>query len=507
MSALTPKSDAVLSPSGSQETGGNYDLARDRLRSTAIERTNIQMLNTPSLFPDRDTMQAIEDWLTKTLSQKKAERRDNPVSPAPQSQEWREQLQAYRFEKGENLLELMDWVMVSLDDGMVHMTHPGYMGLFNPAPTFPSECADRIASAYNPQICVWSHAPKAVEIEQHVIRQVARRAGLSNGASGHFTSGGAEANNTAVLCALTAKRRDFGEIGARAFDGNPIIYASRESHLAWLKIAHATGIGRESVRLVETDGAGRMKATALSDAIEADFDAGNTPVMIAATAGTTNAGMVDPLVASADLAEKHDTWFHVDAAWGGGLIACPNTAKALDGIQRADSITIDAHKWFATTMGAGMFLTSQPAVAADAFRVSASYMPDSEAESDFYLNSAQWSRRFLGLRLFLSLGAAGWDGYANRVEHARSLAERFVTQMIAHRWTKANVSEMAVVCLVPPEGNDAVESIVNRIQSNGKNWVSKAMFEGQPVLRMCVTNGRTTEHDIDELVATLVLHS
>ena len=465
------------------------------------------MPSTSSLFPDLDTMHAVEDWLTQSLLQKRAERRDNSVSPALLSREWRDELDAYRFQTAENLENLIEWVMDSLDDGIVHMTHPGYMGLFNPAPTFPSECADRIASAYNPQICVWSHAPKAVAIEQHVIQQVAKRAGLPDGASGHFTSGGAEANNTAVLCALTAKKTAFGEIGTRAFDGQPTIYASRESHLAWLKIAHATGIGRESVRLVATDGAGRMSSSALSDAIEADLDAGNAPVIIAATAGTTNAGMVDPLGDCADLAAKHNTWFHVDAAWGGGLIACPNASKVLDGIQSADSITIDAHKWFATTMGAGMFLTSRPAVAADAFRVSASYMPESDAESDFYLNSAKWSRRFLGLRLFLSLGAAGWDGYADHIDHARSLADRFARQMTAHGWTQANASEMAVVCVVPPEGNDAVEAIVDRIQENGTSWVSKAIFEEEPVLRMCVTNGRTTERDIDELVSNLTLHS
>lgn len=460
-----------------------------------------------SLFPDYDTMHAVEDWLTQTLLHKRAERRDRPVSPALQSQTWRDELDAYRFETAENLEEIMQWVMASLDDGMVHMTHPGYMGLFNPAPTFPSECADRIASAYNPQICVWSHAPKAVAIEQHVIQQVAKRAGLPDGASGHFTSGGAEANNTAIVCALTAKNAAYGDIGARAFDRQPMIYASRESHLAWLKIAHATGIGRDSVRLVATDGAGRMSASALSDAMEADLSAGHMPVIIAATAGTTNAGMIDPLEACADLAARHKAWFHVDAAWGGGLIACPQASKALDGIQAADSITIDAHKWFATTMGAGMFLTSRPAIAADAFRVSASYMPDSEAESDFYLNSAQWSRRFLGLRLFLSLGVAGWDGYAEHVGHARSLADRFARQMIAHGWAKANASEMAVICVVPPQGNDAVDAIVDRVQASGTSWVSKAILEGKPVLRMCVTNGRTTERDIDELVANLTVCS
>ncbi len=456
------------------------------------------------LFPEADEMLAIEDRLTRILSQKKSGRSESSVSAREPLSQWRSELAKYQFEASEDLEHLMDWVMSSLDDGVVHMTHPGYMGLFNPAPTFPSECADRIASAYNPQICVWSHAPKAVEIEQHVLKHVAIRAGLPEGASGHFTSGGAEANNTAVLCALTANNPEFGDLGASAFLGQPVIYASKESHLAWLKIAHATGIGRKSVRLIDTDGGGRMSAAALSKAIEADIVAGNTPVMIAATAGTTNAGMVDPLEACAQLATEHRLWFHVDAAWGGALIACPKNRSVLGGIESADSITIDAHKWFATTMGAGMFPSSKPHVAADAFRVSASYMPDSNAENDFYLNSAQWSRRFLGLRLFLSLGAAGWDGYADHVSHARSLADQFTHKMLKHGWSKANASEMAVVCVVPPEGSEAVEAIVERVQSVGLSWVSKAIFEGNPVLRMCITNGRTSEREIDCLVNQLI---
>ena len=459
------------------------------------------------LFPDADKMLATEDRLTKILSQKRSSRGKRSVSAMLPSSQWRSELAKFQFDTAEDLDQLMDWVIASLDDGVVQMTHPGYMGLFNPAPTFPSECADRIASAYNPQICVWSHAPKAVEIEQHVIKQIAMRAGLHHGASGHFTSGGAEANSTAVLCALTVKNPEYGDLGAGAFIGQPVIYASKESHLAWLKIAHATGIGRQSVRLVNTDGSGRMCATALSKAIEADVSDGNTPVMIAATAGTTNAGMVDPLDACAQLAAEHGLWFHVDAAWGGALIACPDNRSVLAGIQSADSITIDAHKWFATTMGAGMFLSSRPDVAADAFRVSASYMPDSNAENDFYLNSAQWSRRFLGLRLFLSLGAAGWEGYADHVNHARSLADQFTRKIVEHGWSKANASEMAVVCVVPPEGNEAVEAIVERVQTAGLSWVSKAIFEGKPVLRMCITNGRTSEREIDLLVNQLISHN
>ena len=136
-----------------------------------------------------------------------------------------------------------------------------------------------------------------------------------------------------------------------------MFYVSRESHLAWLKIAHQAGIGRSAVRLVATDGSGRMDPQALASVLSDDREHGCVPVMIAATAGTTNAGMIDPLAACAELARSAGLWFHVDAAWGGALIASDRLRKILSGIEDADSVTIDAHKWFATTMGCGMFIT------------------------------------------------------------------------------------------------------------------------------------------------------
>ena len=149
-----------------------------------------------------------------------------------------------------------------MEHGLVHVTHPRYFGLFNPAPTFPAQCADRIAGAFNPQLATSTTSPVAVEIEAHVIRSVARRAGFPPEAGGHFTSGGSEANYTALLCALTRATPEFATKGARAFDGPPVFYVSQESHLAWLKIAHQAGIGRSAVRLVATDGLGRMDQNA-----------------------------------------------------------------------------------------------------------------------------------------------------------------------------------------------------------------------------------------------------
>ncbi|MDE2728480.1 MAG: aminotransferase class V-fold PLP-dependent enzyme [Gemmatimonadota bacterium] len=462
------------------------------------------MIGHDALFPDYDILHATEHALTEKLDTvRRASSSRRAVALAP-SARWIEKLHNTRFDQPEELEGLIDWVIDGLDSSTVQTTHPGYLGLFNPAPTFAAECADRIASAFNPQICVYSHAPAAVEIELHVIREVALRVGLPCGSGGHFTSGGAEANSTAMLCALQAKCPDYGDKGLSEFTGQPSVYVSKESHLAWLKMAHAAGIGRKAVRLIKTDGHGRMDPVALQDAIKVDIQEGCMPILIAATAGTTNAGMVDPLVSCGDAARKHDMWFHVDAAWGGALIASDVHRGVLNGIERADSITIDAHKWFATTMGAGMFLTSRPDIPAQVFRIDASYMPLSEASKDFYVNSSQWSRRFVGLRMFLALGVAGWDGYAKHVARSIQLIDRFVGKLKQNGWSLMNASPMAVACMVPPEGQDVIQRYVDAVLEDGRFWLSQAVFEDRPVMRVCVTNGRTREEDIDALVEFLV---
>jgi glutamate/tyrosine decarboxylase-like PLP-dependent enzyme len=282
-----------------------------------------------------------------------------------------------------------------------------------------------------------------------------------------------------------------------------VFYVSQESHLAWLKIAHQAGIGRSAVRLVATDGLGRMDQSALKDAVIADRASGCVPIMIAATAGTTNAGMIDPLFACAEVARSSGLWFHVDAAWGGALIASDRLRHLLAGIERADSITIDAHKWFATTMGCGMFITRHPQVLSSTFQVSASFMPSNLPSIDPYVTSVQWSRRFLGLRMFLSLAAAGWDGYAEHVERSIELAELLEARLVARGWSIANSSPLAVLGIKPPPGVDDIRSIVGRVLASGRAWVAVASFEGSDIIRACVTHGETTEADIIELVHTL----
>ena len=456
-----------------------------------------------SLFPPALACRAEEDRLTEALEAADARVRRGPAVPDFDHALFEAELAAFDFRHPRPLGGLCDWAIAQLEHGTVHMTHPRYFGLFNPAPSLPARAADRIAARFNPQLATATTSPAAVEIELHVVRAMTRRAGLPEGASGHFTSGGSEANATALVCALTRAAPGFAEQGARAFGGAPVFYISADSHLAWIKIAHAAGIGRAAARLVATDGRGRMSVAALDQAIARDRAAGAIPVMVVATAGTTNAGSIDPLDGCRRAAAACGAWFHVDAAWGGGLLASDELRPMLAGIEAADSVTIDAHKWFATTMGCGMVLLARPAILAEAFDVRTTFMPSHTPSADPYLTTLQWSRRFMGLRLFLALGAAGWAGYAEHVERGVALGRRLAAGLARRGWQVVNDPAIAVVCAVPPAGSAPVRTVVARVLAGGQAWLSAASFEGEDVVRACITHGETRESDVDAVVDIL----
>jgi aromatic-L-amino-acid decarboxylase len=377
-----------------------------------------------ALFPARETREQVEDRLTRALAEAAERVLRGPVMPDIDMAELRRDLAAFDFARPRPLAELIDWAIGRLEHGTVHMTHPRYFGLFNPPASFPAQCADRISGAFNPQLASSGSSPAPVAIEQHVIRAFALRAGLPGDCAGHFTTSGSEANYTALVCALTRADPRFAEEGVRAFPGPVAMYTSRECQPAWHKIAHQAGIGRAGVRLIATDGAGRMDAGALAEAVREDRRRGIVPVLISPTAGTTGAGMVDPLEPCAAIAREHNVWYHVDAAWGGAALCSDRLRGELAGIELADSVTIDAHKWLATTMGCGMIITRQPQTLSEAFRVGAEFMPSSATGIDPYLNSVQWSRRFMGLRLFLSLARRGGVAGVRRARGAGRAGDR-----------------------------------------------------------------------------------
>lgn len=454
-----------------------------------------------ALFPPPAVCRAEDDRLTRALEAADARVRLGAATPDFDQAAFAAELRDFDFEQPRPLSGLCDWTIAQLEHGIVHMTHPRYLGLFNPAPSLPARAADRIVATFNPQLATATTSPAAVAIEAHVIQALARRAGLPETAGGHFTSGGSEANATALVCALTHAAPAFAEHGARAFPGPPVFYISADSHLAWIKLAHAAGIGRAAARLIPTDGQGRMSIAALERTIAADRAAGAVPFMVVATAGTTNAGAIDPLFECRRVAQE--CWLHVDAAWGGALIASDTLRPLLAGIEAADSITIDAHKWFATTMGCGMIIVARPAILPATFDVRTTYMPSHTPSADPYLTSLQWSRRFMGLRLFLALGAAGWPGYARHIERAVTLARRLAAGLTRRGWHVVNDPALAVLCARPPETAPAVSEIVAAVLATGQAWLSKAVFEGHDVIRACITHGQTTEADIDLVIDLL----
>jgi len=456
-----------------------------------------------ALFPSRAERERLDDLLTRTLAAACERVARGPVTPDLDMAQFRAELAGFDFEAPQDLQQLIGWITTQLEHGAVHMGNPRYFGLFNPAANFPSQCADRISGAFNPQLASSGSSPAPVEIEAHVVRAIARRAGLPAESTGHFTTAGSEANYTALLCALTRAAPGFASEGVRAFPGPVAMYTSRECQPAWFKIAHQAGIGRDALKLIATNSRGEMDAEALAQAVERDLKAGVVPVLISTTAGTTGGGMIDPLMRCAQIARTHELWYHVDAAWGGAALCSPRLRAALAGIELADSLTIDAHKWFATTMGCGMFVTRYPGVLSETFRVATDFMPSTVSALDPYLNSAQWSRRFMGLKLFLSLAAAGWDGYAAHVERAVDVIAQVKARLLASGWAALNDSQLAVLCVVPPPGFPAIRELVRRVLASGRAWVAAGTFAGQEVVRICATHGEITAADIEELVASL----
>ena len=457
---------------------------------------------TDAWFPDAVARVARDRLLDDRLLAARGRVATGSVAPTTSQSDAAAALAGFDFTTPMAFTAVADWVIGQLEHGVTHTTHPRYLGLFNPAPSHPAECADRIAAQFNPQLASATTSPAAVAIEAHVIRSFTGRIGWSD-AAGHFTTGGSDANFTALICALLQADGRYATGGARVFAGAPVFYVSADAHLAWHKIAVQAGLGSSAMRLVDTDPSGRMNADALRARITADRAAGLCPVMIAATAGTTGAGMVDPLRACASVAADAGVWFHVDAAWGGALLASPRLAVVLDGIDLAQSVTIDAHKFMATTMGCGMFLTRMPQLLSQAFQVATVFMTSNDALVDPYVTSLQWSRRFLGLRLFMALAQGGWAALAAHVDHAAELADRLAARLHDAGWSVVNGSAMAVLCAVPPPGAPAVRSIVRDLVESGVAWVSVTRFGGRDVLRACITNGRTTDGDLAVLVSAL----
>jgi glutamate/tyrosine decarboxylase-like PLP-dependent enzyme len=400
-------------------------------------------------------------------------------------------------------------------DGMsrthVQVSHPRYFGLFNPAPSTMGIAADALVAAMNPQLAAWKHAPFAAEVEQLLIRGLGERFGYDpRETDGTFASGGSEANQTALLTAITAKFPEWQAQGMRAIKLQPALYVSTEAHHSIHKFARLTGLGLGAVREIPVNADLQMDVSRLKAALREDRLEGHAPFLVVATAGTTNAGAIDPLPEIAAIAAEENLWLHVDAAWGGAAALVPELRPLLDGIERADSIAFDAHKWFSVPMAAGIYLTRHPEILSRTFGIEAAYVPPkAEGVSDGLAHSLQWSRRFIGLKVFLSLAVAGWDGYAQSLRQMTAVGEALRRELVAAEWKIANRTPLPIVCFTDarstrPDPAAYLERIAQEVVGSGEAWISTTRIgANQTVLRACITNFRTTQADIAALVRSL----
>lgn len=411
----------------------------------------------------------------------------------------------YDFKKVMPLEEVTADVEQMLRTWQVQVTHPRYFGLFNPSVTLASVVAEALVAMYNPQLANWRTSPAGNEIERHILGWLAEKFGLPANASKTFTSGGSEANLSAVVVALTHTFPEYGEKGLRHLPAIPAIYVTQEAHHSFNKIAHMTGLGRRALRTVATDTRLKLDIEYLKRCVAEDRKNGFAPFMVIGAGGTTAAGVIDPLSAIGRFCQEENLWFHVDAAWGGAAAISPNLKHHLEGISHADSITCDAHKWFSVPMGAGMFFCRHPDSVAQAFRAEVSYMPkktDGSVE-DPYTTSVQWSRRFIGLKLFMALAQHGELGYAEMIEHQTRMGQLLRESLIASGWNVVNSTPLPLICFTR-EGLDTTK-FLSILREHQVVWMSEAQLNGIPVLRACITSYRTTEDDIHWVVREMNL--
>lgn len=404
----------------------------------------------------------------------------------------------------------------------MNIPSPRYYGLFNPTPLPIGVWADALASAMNQNGAAWRNSPSASVVEARVLRWLCELVGYGAASFGTLTSGGSEANLIGLKCArdhAIEGARDGGLSRVAASRGDLVVYASEQCHYSFEKSVDILGIGRRNLRKIATDARFHIRTDALTEAIERDIASSNTPVCIAGAAGATSTGVVDALDELADIAAHYKLWFHVDAAYGGALAFSERHKQLLRGIERADSVTIDAHKWMFVPFACGALVVREGGrILRDGFDITPEYLSEerggADVEFDFFRYGQLGTRRFNALKLWMSLKHLGVGGYAEIVERQIELTRYLASRIDASAdFERVGEVETAVCCLrfVPPELKaasgeraDLVQrDLQQRVERSGEAWISTTVLGGRRALRVNINSFLTEQRHIDNLVELL----
>lgn len=400
--------------------------------------------------------------------------------------------------------------------------HPKFLGYITSSPAPIGALADLLAAAVNPNVGANILSPMATAIEKQTISWLAEFIGVSPNYGGILVSGGNMANFTAFLAARTAKApKDLKKDGLVKMQEEMIVYCPKTTHTWIEKAAVLFGHGSESIRWIPTDAENKIDNTILVQTLDEDINMGLKPFMVVGTAGDVSTGVVDDLAGIAAICKKYDLWFHIDGAYGIPAAAIPAYKKMFEGIEEADSLALDPHKWLYAPLEVGCTLVKNPQHLIDTYSSHPVYYNfDSsmdEPSLNFYEYGFQNSRGFRALKVWMALQQIGRNGYVKMINEDIEISKYFFEEAKKHAELEAVTQNLSITTLrYVPEGyfqsekrddayvNTLNEKLLNVLQNGGEMFLSNAVVFEKYCLRGCIVNFRTSKKDVEEMIEIIV---
>jgi len=424
--------------------------------------------------------------------------------------------------KGVSADELLISTSKLLFDNSLLNGHPKFFGFITSSAAPIGALADLLAASVNPNVGGQILSPIATEIEKQTITWLAEFIGVSPSYGGVLVSGGNMANFTAFLAARTAKApKSIKENGLSNTSKQLISYCSKSTH-TWIdKAAILFGHGSNSIRWIPTDASNKMNIEILAQTIKEDITQGHQPFLVVGTAGDVSTGVVDNLEAIGTTCKAHDLWFHIDGAYGIPAAVIPELKDLFNGVEEADSIALDPHKWLYSPLEAGCTLVKNPKHLIDTYSSHPEYYNFSLTEEggalNFFEYGLQNSRGFRALKVWLALQQIGRDGYVKLIREDISLSKYFAELAEQHSELEPVTQNLSIATLryipqnIEVKGekraeylNTLNEALVNGLQAGGELFLSNAIIDEKYCMRACIVNFRTTKKDIEECIEIIV---
>jgi glutamate/tyrosine decarboxylase-like PLP-dependent enzyme len=403
--------------------------------------------------------------------------------------------------------QVLDLALTKVLTKAGRIDHPRFFAFIPSSPTWPGLLGDVLASGFNTFQGTWLESAGPSQVELVVLDWFREWLGFPETGGGVLTSGGSAANLGALVTAREAAGNPV----------DPVVYVSDQGHSSLERAARIAGIPAEGIRRISTDCFFRMNLDALEEAITDDLEAGRTPLCICGTAGATNTGAIDPLDGIADLAEREDVWFHVDGAYGGFAVLVPEEAESFRGLERADSVTLDPHKWLFQSYETGCLMVRNTEPLEAAFRILPEYLQDTDLgreQVNFADRGVQLSRSFRALKIWMSIQTLGLGAFRDTIRQGITLArkaEAFIQS--SPRLEMLGPSALGIVCfryqasgspLRPEALEELNQAIQDEVVSRGLGMMSSTRLRGTFSLRLCIMNYRSTWDDVLGVLERLV---